>query len=689
IIEVSQNKQPILIAGELGTEKRSAALEIHQRSDRADTPFLLFDAETADAGGSPDGARHPDSLRMELAQESALFGHKKGAISFAKTRRLGLVEVGNEGTLLIEGVDHLALSVQRKLAAFIRTGHVYPLGSQSPAHSSARIVACTAIDLAERVQSGKFDPLLYELLTAQSIIVPPLRQRKRDLNLIVDYFVERYSEQAGKRMKEVEAGAYQQIMTYNWPGNIDELKVVIRRAVNLSPDDTLSPEHLFIGMAPVEGKITFNLLKTETAQRFFKSKMYPVLPQIVTILFFGLLMGMGYFAGQQADSNIAITLTWGFWEPMLALLWLLTARGWCAVCPLGAISEFLSRFFSLGLKVPSFIREYGFYVAAVGLCLIIWSEPTFCMFDSPKATAVLLTVLLSLTVTAGLLFRRRVWCRYLCPLGHFSGIMSRCSILEFRANTNVCNNDCPDHSCYTGNKDANGCPMLEGPFSMSSNQHCILCGNCIKACPKQSPRLNLRLPAYELWNVLKSDKILSIIIPLLIGTQLFRGFELSVFFHSLKGLFGPPWVGLSVAMILCLLVAGLFVNAAGSLAFQKLKDAALNKRDLFVYALVPLAFSFEFAYQAKLFLVYAGQLLPVLGRQLGYNWDVFGLGIDPGMIKILQIMCVLVGILASRAIMYSLARFHEEIFLERQARRKRWVILLPGVVYIILFVSAV
>ncbi|MCP4716852.1 MAG: cyclic nucleotide-binding domain-containing protein, partial [Deltaproteobacteria bacterium] len=136
IIEVSQNKQPILIAGELGTEKRSAALEIHQRSDRADTPFLLFDAETADAGGPPDGARHPDSLRMELAQESALFGHKKGAISFAKTRRLGLVEVGNEGTLLIEGVDHLALSVQRKLSAFIRTGHVYPLGSQNPAHSS-------------------------------------------------------------------------------------------------------------------------------------------------------------------------------------------------------------------------------------------------------------------------------------------------------------------------------------------------------------------------------------------------------------------------------------------------------------------------------------------------------------------------------------------------------------------------
>jgi ferredoxin len=305
------------------------------------------------------------------------------------------------------------------------------------------------------------------------------------------------------------------------------------------------------------------------------------------------------------------------------------------------------------------------------------------------ATAVLLTVVLALPIVTGLLFRRRVWCRYLCALGHLSGIMSRCSILEFRANTNVCNNDCPDHSCYTGNKDIDGCPMLQGPFSMDSNQHCILCGNCIKACPKQSPRLNLRLPGYELWNVLKSDKILSIIVPLIIGTQLFRGIERSILFHNVKDLFGPHWVGISTAMILCLIIAPVFVNAAGSIAFQKLKDASLKKKDLFVSALVPLAFSFEFAYQSKLFLTYAVQLFPVLGRQLGYNWDVLGLGINPGMIKFLQVMCVVLGVLASRAIMYSLARTHEETFLDRQTRKKRWVILLLGAVYIILFISAV
>ncbi len=689
ITDVSQNKQPVLIEGELGTERRSAALEIHQRSDRADTPFLIFEAETADAGAPPAGGSRHDSLQLELDQESALFGHKKGALSFAKTRRLGLLEVGNEGTLLIEGIDHLALSVQRKLVSFIRTENVYPLGSENPVHSSARIIASTTIDLAERVQAGKFDPHLYKLLASQSITVPPLRERKRDLKLIVDHFIERYSEQVGKRIKEVEPGAYQQIMTYNWPGNIDELKVVIRRAVNLSPADTLSPEHLFIGMAPVEGKITFNLLKTEPAQRLFKSSLFPVLPQIVTILFFGLLMGMGYFASQQADKNIAIILTWGFWWPTLVILWLLVARGWCAVCPLGAMSEFFSKFFSLGLKVPTFIREYGFYIAAAGLCLIIWAEITFHMVDSPMATAVLLTVLLFVNIAAGLLFRHRVWCRYLCPLGHLSGIMSRCSILEFRANTNVCNNDCPDHSCYTGNKDVNACPMMQGPFSISSNQHCILCGNCIKACPKQSPRLNLRLPAYELWNVLKADKILSIIVPLIIGTQLFRGFERSVLFHNVKDLFGPPWAGTSAAMILCLMIAILFVNTAGSIAFQKLKDASLRKRDLFVYALVPVAFSFEFAYNSKLFMVYAGQLLPVLGRQLGYNWNVFGLGIGPGIIKVLQVMCVLLGVLASQAIINSLARTHEETFLKRQPWKKRGAILLLGAVYIILFVSAV
>jgi hypothetical protein len=142
-------------------------------------------------------------------------------------------------------------------------------------------------------------------------------------------------------------------------------------------------------------------------------------------------------------------------------------------------------------------------------------------------------------------------------------------------------------------------------------------------------------------------------------------------------------------MILSLVIAQLFILVAGSTAFQKLKDVSLKKRDLFVFALVPLAFSFEFAYQSKLFLTYAGQLFPVLGRQLGYNWDVLGLGIDPGMIKFLQVMCVLVGVFASRAIMYSLARTHEETFLERQARKKRGVILLLGTIYIVLFISAV
>ncbi len=689
IADVSQNKQPVLIVGELGTEKRSAALVIHQLSGRADAPFLVFDAETADKEGPASGEKHPDSLKMELGQASALFGHKKGAISFAKTKRLGLLELVSEGTLLIAGVDQLALSVQKKLAAFIRTGDVYPMGSQNPVCSSVRIIASTTDDLAKRVQEGLFDPLLYKLLIPQLITLPPLRQRINDLKLIVDFFVERYSEQTGKQIREVEPDAYQQIMTYDWPGNIDELKVVIRRAVHLSSGKTLSPEHLFIGMTPGEGKVIFNLLKTQTAQRLYKSRLFPVLPQIVTVLFLGFLIGMGYFASQQADSNISIILTWGLWEPTLAILWLLVARSWCALCPLGAISEFLSKYFSLGLKVPAFIRKYGLYGAGVGICVIIWAEPAFHLMDSPRATAVLLTVILSLATVAGLLFRRRAWCRYLCPLGHFSGIMSRCSIIEFRANTNVCNNDCPDHSCYTGNDDGNGCPMLEGPFSMGSNQHCILCGNCIKTCPKQSPRLNLRLPAYELWNVLKSDKVLSIIVPLLIGTQLFRGIEGSVFFHNVKDLFGPHWVSISIAMISCLIVALLFVQTVGSITFKKLRDASLKRKDLFVYGIVPLVFSFEFAYQSNLFLTHAGQVFPVLGRQLGYNWESFGSGIEPGMIKFLQTICLIMGIFISRAIMYSLARTHEETFLEGRTRKNRGTVLLLGAVYIILFISAV
>jgi DNA-binding NtrC family response regulator/ferredoxin len=687
IATVAKNKNPVLITGELGTEKQTAAWEIHELSDQPESPFLIFDAETAHIASSQAEMKSQDAVQTEIGQKSALFGHKKGSFSFAKTRRLGLIEVGNGGTLVIENIEHLAESVQLNLLNFIKTGTFSPFGEQVFTHSSVRLIVTTTGNLTRQVESGRFNRELYQLFTPQIIMLPPLRSHKKDLNLIVDSLVQRYSEQTGKSITGINPSAYQQIMTYDWPGNLDELKVVIRRAVNVTQSDMLGAEHLFIGLTPVEGKITFNLLKLEKVQRLFKNRLFPLLPQVAAILFFAMLLFLGYYSSPHADSNISSVLTWGLWWPSLAILWLLIARAWCAICPMGAVSELLSRFFSLGLKVPHFIREYGFYISGLGFCIIIWLESTVSMPYSPRYTAMLITIIITLAALCGLLFQRRVWCRFICPLGHLSGIMARCSILELRANSNVCNNDCIDHSCYVGNEDGPGCPMFEGPFSLNSNQHCILCGNCVKVCPKQSPHLNLRLPGYELWNVLKPDRIMSVIVPLIIASQLFRGFETTAFYHAGEVFFGQRWIAMTISFLVSVIISLLLIRFAGWFAFRHLKDPSIKKADLFVYALLPLAFSFELAYQLKPFFMRAGQFFPVLGHQLGLYWDFLGVSAHSGFVKTLQIFIVIVGMCASRAILLSLACKHEEDHLPSHTLRRRWPIVLLSALYIWLFAA--
>ena len=130
-----------------------------------------------------------------------------------------------------------------------------------------------------------------------------------------------------------------------------------------------------------------------------------------------------------------------------------------------------------------------------------------------------------------MLYRRRAWCRYLCPLGKMVGVLAGGSMLEIRANYSICNNDCITHSCYTGTMEGrDGCPMFEGPFSLRSNLDCILCGTCIKNCSHQSPQVNLRLPGFELWSSRRFERTITFLVPLIMGTQLFRGLHTAGYF---------------------------------------------------------------------------------------------------------------------------------------------------------------
>src|SRR5208283_3135375 len=138
-------------------------------------------------------------------------------------------------------------------------------------HSNARIIVTSSADLTAIAASGGFDRRLNGLISAQIITVPPLRMRKKDIGLIVDELIKRSNWQMGKNVSGIDEEAYKSIMGYDWPGNTEELRVVIRRAVSIATGDKLTVEDLFIAPPPVTGKFTFNLLNLEPVMRFFRS----------------------------------------------------------------------------------------------------------------------------------------------------------------------------------------------------------------------------------------------------------------------------------------------------------------------------------------------------------------------------------------------------------------------------------
>ena len=678
---------PVLITGEPGTEKKIVAGIVHRKTRGPDKPFLILDAKNVNLVSSEPEGTKPDQLQLELAQESALFGHERGAFSFAKTRRLGFIEVCNKGTLVIENVDQLVESIQLKLAQFLRNGCFTPLGRCELCESSVRIVTTSSSDLAKLVSAGNFNQELYELLVPQTLTVPPLNKRKKDIRLIVQSRIEHYNKLFSKEVKDIDSEAYNKLMAYDWPGNTDELDVVVRRAVNLSSSDTLMPEHFFIGLVQIEGKLTFNLLKLEQVRDVLQSRFFPVLPQVVTAFFFVLLFLIGFFGNQLPESNVTVILTWGMWWPFLVLSWFLAARIWCALCPMGALSDLLSKFCSKQLSVPRFIRNYGLYLGALGMLLIFFAEAASSMPFSPRGTAVLLLCITIFAAASGLLYSRRVWCRYLCPLGKLSGVMSRCSVVELRSNLNVCNTNCTTHGCYVGEETLTGCPMYEGPFSMSSNQDCILCGNCIKICPDKAPKFNLRLPGHELWTFLKPDKAVIVLLPLIIGTQLFRGMETMPLFHQLEQFLNSHVLSLGMLLIGMVLISYFFIKATSPTVFSKLSDPEVKKADLFIYALLPLCFTFELSYQVGPLLNRAGLILPVLGRQLGFNWDAFGIQAASSFVTLFQVLLVLVGLLTSRIVLNKIRQRYEKKYTVAMTLKRSWPLLLLAAVYIYFFIA--
>jgi len=687
-----ENNKPVLVIGEPGTEKLVVAGSIHKSGQNSANPFLTMNAENVSLNGLGGVAMGGgDLFQLEMAQSSMLFGHEQGAFPQADARRLGLLQIGRAGTVVIENIDRLTPGVQQQLVEYLDTADFKTIGGNKLIPSSSRIIGTTSADLAGLVAEGKFEQKLYDALSANAMAVPPLRKRKGDLRLLVDFIIimECFSGQNRKLINGISPEAYQRIMEYDWPGNMDELQVVIRRAINLAQGDYLMPEDIFVGMAPPKGKYTFNLLQLDQVRDIFKHRFYPVGLQALTAAIFSVIFLLAFLGNQAPDHNVSLLLVWAMWWPMLTVSWLLGARIWCSVCPMGAINDLLNRFCSLKKKVPKFIRNYSIYLSGAGLALIIYVEAASHMTQSPMGTGFLLLGIALFAMLSGFLYERRLWCRYLCPLGRLAGTFAGCSIIEWRSNSSICNSTCKTNACYKGTEDVPGCPLYQGAFSLRNNQECILCGNCVKICENASPACNIRVPGHELWAALKPEKVTAVFVPVILGTQVFRGLEYTALAHLLEHTLHSTWAAFGLLLLAAIGVSFLFTRAAGAVSFSRLRDKTINKGELFINAVIPLAFSFEFSYQLKPLLERLGEFFPVLGREFGFDLEFLNLVAEHGAAKPWQVLSVLTGMTVSMVFLMILIKNHQETG-EDSPRLKRLryapVLFLAGV-YIWMFVN--
>lgn len=251
ISQVSPRRSTILITGESGTGKELVAKAIHASSTRADGPFVAVNS---------------GSIPTDLL-ESELFGHVKGAFTGATSNKKGLFEVANNGTIFLDEVGTLTLDTQSKLLRAIQEREFRRVGGIENTKVDVRIIAATNIDLREAVENQQFREDLYYRLNVIALELPPLRERREDVLLLAEHFVQRFCKENDRSICPLDQSVLKLLVDYEWPGNVRELENVMERAVVLAPDEAvitqdLLPREILDSSSVSLGRL--NLLKNGT-----------------------------------------------------------------------------------------------------------------------------------------------------------------------------------------------------------------------------------------------------------------------------------------------------------------------------------------------------------------------------------------------------------------------------------------
>jgi transcriptional regulator with AAA-type ATPase domain/polyferredoxin len=662
--ELAQSDCPVLIIGESGVGKEGIAHSLFGMSHHGKEVFLQVDllrTASSDAQGAAAGKVHEGEKIRTEKQVRLFFGSEEQAHDGGTKEHPGYFDLTEEGTLLIRGVEKLTRVMQLKILEALVTGTFRRFGGVRSQKGKVRVIATTRLDVSQITPENH--PLLHSLMD-RSIVIPPLRTRRREIPALVTHYLSRYSQDLLRPVAKLPKETLKILVNYRWPGNDMELAGTLKRAILISQGGVLQPEDIAFDLKKVEGKGTVNLLELGPIKQALKSPLYPAVLQSAVAPFFVILLAILFFGPSDPLKNPASLISWALGWPLLIFGAFLGARSWCAFCPIGTVSNLAKRIVSLNRPFPEFLKVRSDFLVAGAVLLVIWLESATDIRNSPVTLGLLFVAMLASAAVVAVVYERRSWCQHLCGLGGMIGILAKTSLIELRANRNVCISQCSTNDCYVGTGADEGCPFGNAGPRLHSNQLCSLCAKCIKNCPHEAITLNLRMPGREIWET-RSPRVGTAFLVLGLIAGLLSEMVVKM-----------PELGLSIEQThlgktACFtLMFALFVSAlnaalvcAAVMSGRIFNDPFRDNYARFGLALLPLTLAAYLAYHTY-YLMELGPYLPRLaGQALGLDaLRSVAIEASPALTHTVQVVMLFFGLILSLMVMYRLGRGSSDSF---------------------------
>ena len=467
---------PVLIIGEDGTGKTLAARLMHDGSARGSGPLIAVNCRDLAPGKAAE----------------LILGEDLGGSLPTGDHGSGGVQLAHGGTLVLRGADKLLPSVQQLLGAFLIRNKKRIPGS----FPDTRVIL-TAREASAPIDGREGLVASITEVCDDVITLPPLVKRPKDIMPLAEEFLRRHGPDA----PTITEGARQALLSLRYRRrNVAELREVMDLAVRVADGPEIRAEHIFGGVGDDTIPPGVDITGTPLIQRLLASSGLPLLRAMTLLSFAATIVLCLAFPMTQAG-NVANSIIWSVWEPAVFALFFLAGPVWCTICPLSSAARLAKKAKSFDRPPPAWIVKNGPWLAIVGFAFIVWVERAFDSLANPVASGFLLVGLIALAVIFGVLFKREVWCRHLCPLGRLGTVLAPASPLQVTAKQSVCASSCTTHVCYKGTPDSFGCPVFHHPLEGKQAYRCKLCFDCLQVCPHHSANLQLRPPLMATWRL--------------------------------------------------------------------------------------------------------------------------------------------------------------------------------------------